>query len=55
MPEAMIAALFAKGFHFYRWDGPRGNCVRLVTAFDTALADVDALLAVARGVDTRQR
>jgi threonine aldolase len=48
MPDALIDSLFAKGFHFYRWDGPRGNCVRLVTAFDTALADVDAFLAVAR-------
>ena len=52
MPDALIDSLFAKGFHFYRWDGPRGNCVRLVTAFDTALADVDAFLAVARRANT---
>jgi threonine aldolase len=51
MPEAMIAALFAKGFHFYRWDGLQGNCIRLVTAFDTDIADVDAFLATARGAN----
>jgi threonine aldolase len=52
MPEAAIEALFARGFHFYRWDGPRGNCVRLVTAFDTAPADVDTFLVTARGVNS---
>jgi len=51
MPDALIEALFARGFHFYRWDGPRGNCVRLVTAFDTDISDVDAFLATARGVN----
>jgi threonine aldolase len=51
MPEALIEALFARGFHFYRWDGPQGNCVRLVTAFDTDIADVDAFLATVRGVN----
>jgi threonine aldolase len=51
MPNSVIEALFARGFHFYRWDGPAGNCVRLVTAFDTAAADVDAFLATARGVN----
>jgi threonine aldolase len=52
MPNAVIEALFARGFHFYRWDGPQGNCVRLVTAFDTAAADVDAFLVTARGVNS---
>ncbi len=51
MPNPMIEALFAKGFSFYRWDGERGNCVRLVTAFDTAPSDVDALLVTARSVN----
>jgi threonine aldolase len=51
MPDALIEALFARGFHFYRWDGPRGKCVRLVTAFDTDISDVDAFLATARGVN----
>jgi threonine aldolase len=55
MPNTLIEALFAKGFHFYRWDGPQGNCVRLVTAFDTAVADVDAFLAVARGVNKKEQ
>jgi len=54
MPDAVIEALFARGFHFYRWDGPRGNCVRLVTAFDTAPADVDAFLVTARGVNSAE-
>jgi threonine aldolase len=52
MPNSVIEALFARGFHFYRWDGPTGNCVRLVTAFDTASADVDAFVATARGVNS---
>jgi threonine aldolase len=51
MPNQAIEALLARGFHFYRWDGPQGNCVRLVTAFDTAPADVDAFLVTARGVN----
>lgn len=42
---ATIEHLFAKGFQFYRWEG---NCVRLVTAFNTATQDVDAFLATAR-------
>jgi threonine aldolase len=54
MPNAVIEALFARGFHFYRWDGPEGNCVRLVTAFDTAAADVDAFLVIARGVNSAE-
>jgi threonine aldolase len=51
MPNPVIEALLARGFHFYRWDGPQGNCVRLVTAFDTAAADVDTFLVTARGVN----
>ncbi len=51
MPNPLIEALFAKGFSFYRWDGERGNCVRLVTTFDTAPSDVDALLVTARSVN----
>jgi threonine aldolase len=51
MPNPMIEALFARGFHFYRWDGEQGNCVRLVTAFNTAAADVETFLATARGVN----
>jgi threonine aldolase len=47
LPEAMIAGLQAKGFQFHHWDGP---CVRLVMAFDTASADVDAFIDAARGL-----
>jgi threonine aldolase len=48
LPEPMIARLEAAGFQFHRWDG---NCVRLVTAFNTAVADVDAFVAaVGNGV-----
>jgi threonine aldolase len=45
LPEAVIAAFSAAGFGFYRWgDAP---VLRLVTAFDTDSASVDALLRVA--------
>jgi threonine aldolase len=54
MPNPVIEALFARGFHFYRWDGPQGNCVRLVTAFDTVPADVDAFLVTARGINSAE-
>jgi len=45
LPEPVIAGLEARGFAFYRWDG---TVVRLVTAWNTAAADVDALLTAAR-------
>jgi threonine aldolase len=48
LPEGVIAALEAAGFGFYRWGGAASHCVRLVTAFDTRQADVDALIATAR-------
>lgn len=45
LPESAIARLAAAGFGFYRWgDAP---ILRLVTAFDTDGAAVDALLGVA--------
>ncbi|MEC4590875.1 low specificity L-threonine aldolase [Nitrospirillum amazonense] len=47
MPEPMIAGLEAAGFHFYRWDGA---CIRLVTAWNTDPAHVDAFVAAARGL-----
>ncbi|MDE1150670.1 MAG: low specificity L-threonine aldolase [Azospirillaceae bacterium] len=47
MPEPMTAGLEAAGFHFYRWDGPVN---RLVTAWNTEPAHVDAFLATARGL-----
>jgi threonine aldolase len=47
LPDGMSDALHADGFHFYdnRW--APGIC-RLVTAFNTAKSDVDALISAAR-------
>jgi threonine aldolase len=45
MPEPVLAALEADGFKFYREGGPR--TIRLVTAFNTDPADVDAFVAAA--------
>ena len=50
LPEPVIDGLLAQGFFFYRWDG---NCIRLVTAFDTTDASVDALVAAARALAAR--
>ncbi|MFV3129239.1 threonine aldolase family protein [Niveispirillum sp. KHB5.9] len=47
LPEPVIAGLEAAGFGFYRWDG---NIVRLVTAWNSEEASVDALLETARGL-----
>lgn len=46
LPETAIQALEAAGFLFYRWDG---GLVRLVTAFDTPAAAVDAFLEIVSG------
>lgn len=45
LPEPVIAGLETAGFGFYRWDGP---VLRLVTAWNTEQAHVDALVATAR-------
>ncbi len=47
LPGPAIEGLFAAGFQFYRWGPEDRPEVRLVTAFNTAEADVEALLAVA--------
>ena len=47
LPMTLIDALRAQGFEFYEWPAPAGlglHVVRLVTAYDMTLADVDALL-----------
>lgn len=44
LPEPVIEGLTADGFQFYRWDG---SVCRLVTAFDTDPAAIDALIAAA--------
>ena len=46
MPIPLIERLFGEGFLFYRWK-PNGTLVRFVTAFNTDLCDVEALLSVA--------
>jgi len=48
LPQALIDGLRADGFEFYEWPAPPGvnsPVVRLVTAYDMAVADVEALLA----------
>ena len=47
-PTTLSEALRAQGFEFYEWPAPPvlgAPVVRLVTAYDMVLADVDALLA----------
>lgn len=44
LPESLIQALLAEGFQFYRWMDERSTTVRLVTAFNTAEHDVQALV-----------
>jgi threonine aldolase len=53
LPEAMIAGLLDRGFKFYRWDSPESRCIRLVTAWNTAPAAVDALITAARELARR--
>ncbi len=48
LPAPVIAGLEADGFGFHRWRGPEATTLRLVTAFNTEAADVDALTARAR-------
>jgi threonine aldolase len=48
LPEPMIEGLFARGFQFYRWGPETDREVRLVTAFNTDPAHVDAFLSAAR-------
>ena len=51
LPEALVVRLEAAGYAFYRWASrpeQGGIVVRLVCAFDTEQADVDALLETIR-------
>ena len=50
LPEATIQGLLGQGFQFYRWGAEAAGEVRLVTAFNTLPADVDALLGAARAL-----
>ena len=52
IPEAVLAGLSAQGFEFSRWPvlaDVADPVVRFVTSFCTTAADVDALIAAARG------
>ncbi len=44
LPDAAIKGAFAEGYYFYRLYGEPDETCRLVTAFNTKLADVDGLL-----------
>jgi len=51
LPEAVVAALEAQGFEFYRWPTrvkAAGVGIRLVTAYSTSREAVEELLAAAR-------
>jgi len=48
LPEPMIEGLFARGFQFYRWGPETNREARLVTAFNTDPAHVEAFLSAAR-------
>jgi threonine aldolase len=50
MPEAIVTALLAEGFGFYRWSSPaeeNGTVIRLVTSFATDPEAAEALIAAA--------
>ena len=44
MPPEVIDRIEKAGYRFYRWEVAEGPCIRLVTAFDTELSAVDALI-----------
>ncbi len=48
LPEAVISSLLADGFYFYRWGGEDSTTVRLVTAFNSSEADVNAFIEAAQ-------
>ena len=51
MPERMLEALEKEGFGFYRWPLcvlDRDIAIRLVTSYNTQLADADAFVAACR-------
>jgi len=48
LPETAIRGLEADGFRFYRWLGEDKQRLRLVTAFNTKPADIEAFIASAR-------
>jgi len=53
LPETMQARLRAAGFLFGAWGEAGSGMVRLIASFDTAVADVDQFLDVAKAGETR--
>lgn len=53
LPEAAIQGLLAEGFQFYRWEGEDSTLLRLVTAFNTKEADVNAFIKTAASFSRR--
>ncbi|MDP6705143.1 MAG: low specificity L-threonine aldolase [Alphaproteobacteria bacterium] len=49
LPEAALTAMAEAGVVFHRWGGAESRTIRLVTAYDTEAAVVDAAIAIARG------
>jgi len=47
LPEKALQGLEHDGFVFYRWPGADARLIRLVTAYDTAAADVEGFVASA--------
>lgn len=48
MSEPLLTALAAKGVDLFRWGGEASRLVRLVTAFSTSPAEVDAFVDIVR-------
>lgn len=48
LPAAVVDGLEADGFQFYRWGDPTGTLIRLVTAFNTKIEDVDNFIKSAK-------
>jgi threonine aldolase len=44
LPKTVVLSLLADGFFFYRWESETSSIVRLVTAFNTEKADVQAFI-----------
>jgi threonine aldolase len=56
LPAPLAADLRHAGYRFYDWPAPPGtpgSCVRLVTSYDVAAADVDGLVDAARRLSAR--
>ncbi|HIK53757.1 MAG TPA: low specificity L-threonine aldolase [Synechococcales cyanobacterium M55_K2018_004] len=48
LPRPVLEGLLADGFQFYQWEGGDRPMVRLVTAFNTDLSDVQRLIEAAK-------